>query len=267
MRSNKRGFTLIELLVVIAIIAILAAILFPVFAQAREKARQTTCLSNSKQLALGLYMYLQDYDETYPMGQYQTSPPAKKVQYSWSDEIYPYVKNGNTNTDGDDFHANGKDGLYRCPSFPNQTQTFNYGVHYYLCPDGTFEWNNWTQPKTVSMAAVDAPAEKAFLFEKGVAPAPAWSWVAFVPFEWAWTDYVMENGQPTHDGLHYEVTKFNCDEKDPNNYAWPGCGTMPRFRHSENCNVVFADGHAKAMPKGRMNWYKNLYIPGMTDPY
>src|SRR5947208_16218835 len=65
-RTQKRGFTLIELLVVIAIIAILAAILFPVFAQAREKARQTTCLSNLKQLGLGFRMYLQDYDDTFP---------------------------------------------------------------------------------------------------------------------------------------------------------------------------------------------------------
>src|SRR5258708_36272666 len=65
-----RGFTLIELLVVIAIIAILAAILFPVFAQAREKARAISCLSNSKQVALGVLMYVQDYDETYPMDWY-----------------------------------------------------------------------------------------------------------------------------------------------------------------------------------------------------
>ena len=62
----RRGFTLIELLVVIAIIAILAAILFPVFARAREKARQTSCLSNVKELALALLMYSQDYDETIP---------------------------------------------------------------------------------------------------------------------------------------------------------------------------------------------------------
>jgi prepilin-type N-terminal cleavage/methylation domain-containing protein len=65
---RRRGFTLIELLVVIAIIAILAAILFPVFAQAREKARQATCLSNIKQISLGAMMYTQDYDETYPGG-------------------------------------------------------------------------------------------------------------------------------------------------------------------------------------------------------
>ena len=67
MNSRKNAaFTLIELLVVIAIIAILAAILFPVFAQARDKARQTSCLSNMKQLGLGEMMYIQDYDETFP---------------------------------------------------------------------------------------------------------------------------------------------------------------------------------------------------------
>ncbi|MBZ0172326.1 MAG: DUF1559 domain-containing protein, partial [Phycisphaerales bacterium] len=65
-RSRRLAFTLIELLVVIAIIAILAAILFPVFARAREKARQSSCASNLKQLALGLMQYAQDYDETYP---------------------------------------------------------------------------------------------------------------------------------------------------------------------------------------------------------
>ena len=65
--ARRSGFTLIELLVVIAIIAILAAILFPVFARARESARRTSCISNLKQLALGTMMYAQDYDETYPM--------------------------------------------------------------------------------------------------------------------------------------------------------------------------------------------------------
>jgi len=78
----RKGFTLIELLVVIAIIAILAAILFPVFAQAREKARQTGCLSNVKQIGLGVQMYLQDYDEYVPRNAFAVRPAWQKATTS-----------------------------------------------------------------------------------------------------------------------------------------------------------------------------------------
>ncbi len=87
--NSRHGFTLIELLVVIAIIAILAAILFPVFAQAREKARQTSCLSNHKQYALATLMYLQDYDETFPMSSYLAGTCVSTFYL----EVDPYVKN------------------------------------------------------------------------------------------------------------------------------------------------------------------------------
>jgi len=87
----RRGFTLIELLVVIAIIAILAAILFPVFARAREKARQTSCTSNLKQLALAMLMYAQDYDERFAG---ECSCGCPHTDYTcWRDRMYPYVKN------------------------------------------------------------------------------------------------------------------------------------------------------------------------------
>jgi len=88
-RRSQTGFTLIELLVVIAIIAILAAILFPVFSRAREKARQTGCLSNVKQLSLGVGMYVQDYDETYPPFAYATATGFLTA----FDLVLPYVKN------------------------------------------------------------------------------------------------------------------------------------------------------------------------------
>ncbi|MBM3498822.1 MAG: DUF1559 domain-containing protein [Armatimonadetes bacterium] len=90
-RSASPGFTLIELLVVIAIIAILAAILFPVFARAREKARQAGCLSNVKQLSLAVLMYTQDYDETYPPA--VMSPDGGATLYTGFDLALPYVKN------------------------------------------------------------------------------------------------------------------------------------------------------------------------------
>jgi prepilin-type N-terminal cleavage/methylation domain-containing protein len=97
-RSSRKAFTLIELLVVIAIIAILAAILFPVFAQAREKARQAACGSNCRQIGLALMMYAQDYDEVLVMRYY-----GSNGQLSWKDVMAPYLKN----TD-----------IYRCPSNP-----------------------------------------------------------------------------------------------------------------------------------------------------
>ena len=86
---RRKGFTLIELLVVIAIIAILAAILFPVFARAREKARQTSCLSNVKQIALAVDMYTTDYDEAYPMSIFLSGGRA----YAFYHAIMPYMKN------------------------------------------------------------------------------------------------------------------------------------------------------------------------------
>ncbi|MFP4248924.1 MAG: prepilin-type N-terminal cleavage/methylation domain-containing protein [Armatimonadota bacterium] len=97
MPSRVRGFTLIELLVVIAIIAILAAILFPVFARAREKARQSSCLSNVKQLALGFAMYTQDYDETMIPSRikYGIYPDTESsvFGFGWSRVIQPYISN------------------------------------------------------------------------------------------------------------------------------------------------------------------------------
>ena len=89
----RKGFTLIELLVVIAIIAILAAILFPVFAKVREKARQASCASNEQQLGLGVIQYIQDYDEHFPVvWDNRHNLGAGETDINWGQEIYPYVK-------------------------------------------------------------------------------------------------------------------------------------------------------------------------------
>lgn len=89
--SRRLGFTLIELLVVIAIIAILAAILFPVFARARENARRSSCQTNLKQIGLGILQYVQDYDETFPMAR-PNDLAGSNWQYGWAVAIQPYMK-------------------------------------------------------------------------------------------------------------------------------------------------------------------------------
>jgi prepilin-type N-terminal cleavage/methylation domain-containing protein/prepilin-type processing-associated H-X9-DG protein len=111
----RRGFTLIELLVVIAIIAILAAILFPVFARAREKARQTSCLSNVKQLGLTLMMYVADYDDVFPAAYDYVSEPT--TTRFWYVQAEPYVKNMQ---------------IFDCPSVKVDTAP-EYGVNSAVC--------------------------------------------------------------------------------------------------------------------------------------
>jgi prepilin-type N-terminal cleavage/methylation domain-containing protein len=112
LRKPAAGFTLIELLVVIAIIAILAAILFPVFAQAREKARQASCLSNLKQLGTALLMYVQDYDEQFPSGSKEafangpTNLNTDVAGVGWAGQLYPYTKNAQVLKCPDDSTAN-----------------------------------------------------------------------------------------------------------------------------------------------------------------
>ncbi|HLJ53589.1 MAG TPA: DUF1559 domain-containing protein [Chthonomonadaceae bacterium] len=134
-----RAFTLIELLVVIAIIAILASILFPVFAQTREKARAAVCQSNTKELALALLMYAQDYDETY-FGFY--AGIDRKVL------LYPYTKSGtgNANTSASQ--------IWYCPSVKNPNQEAGYGFNTLI---------NF-QP----MAAFSTPAQKVMLCDSGL---------------------------------------------------------------------------------------------------
>src|SRR5579871_5222449 len=159
--GNRNGFTLIELLVVIAIIAILAAILFPVFAQARAKARQTSCLSNTKQISLAILMYTQDYDETLPGYRFHEPNPyagnphvgsTTAVTIFINQLLNPYIKN---------------DGVWSCPSAltpwvniqMNDTAAADPyssygGQNSYAVSNYTFRANNG-----IALAAIVAPAD------------------------------------------------------------------------------------------------------------
>ena len=162
MRCRKNGFTLIELLVVIAIIAILAAILFPVFARAREKARQSSCLSNVKQLMLAVQQYAQDYDERMPG--HGNSP-------QWPGQIFPYVKNAH---------------VYACPSADSNPSTeaqivtiYNYSWNYY--GNGALNW--------MKLATIQRPAEALVILDNTVYIANPWR---------GDTSYITNRGVPRH---------------------------------------------------------------------
>ena len=150
---KRMGFTLIELLVVIAIIAILAAILFPVFAAAREKARQTSCLSNVRQIGLGFMQYTQDYDELYPIG---VCPPADVCGVNadwpygrgWAGQILPYVRSSN---------------IYLCPSDPYfypDDISYAYNINFALMNP-----NVWWGGIDGASAKLTAPASTVLIFE------------------------------------------------------------------------------------------------------
>jgi prepilin-type N-terminal cleavage/methylation domain-containing protein/prepilin-type processing-associated H-X9-DG protein len=289
-RSKRSGFTLIELLVVIAIIAILAAILFPVFAQAREKARAISCLSNVKQIGLGMLMYVQDYDEKYMYNQYYLEgPPQTRV--TWADMIFPYIKNGTAHLDNNGVMIQGKGGIWRCPSFPSE-QDFNYGVPFQVFPDGGVPWTTppWTTvPPATALAAIDAPADRICLLEKGQ-NANTVNWDTFDSGQWNWQDNsgptIGPDGSGADTYVHRDVMGVNanpgpptdCDDAivgvpaadgtEPWISPWDSCGLSVRYRHNGTANVCFYDGHAKAMNKGRINWYRNIYVPGvMPVPY
>jgi prepilin-type N-terminal cleavage/methylation domain-containing protein len=143
----RRAFTLIELLIVIAIIALLAAILFPVFGRARENARRTSCLSNMKQLGLGMMQYMQDFDDTYPMH------APSSTEY-WPQTMDPYVKS---------------EQIYNCPSRPEAVYDSStksaghtgYGMNYWL---NSFYFPKDTN-KGLRMASITKPAETVWIAE------------------------------------------------------------------------------------------------------
>jgi prepilin-type N-terminal cleavage/methylation domain-containing protein/prepilin-type processing-associated H-X9-DG protein len=256
---KRTAFTLIELLVVIAIIAILAAILFPVFAQAREKARQAGCQSNLKQLGTAFIMYASDYDGNFPApitnlgAKYGPPPtwvtgnPANNKHFVDDGGIYPYVKQrGN----------GGASNVYGCPdaasapaggpvgysSPPGQ----NYVMNQYLQPGWGGFYHITPNTGKISKAAdnpvtgqytpfnpdfADSGAQCILLFEAAQEKQPGTSYDASV----------NRYGTPFYQGFGGSCTSYNNDVK----------GNVPCLQpadyHADNTNFVFLDGHVKSM--------------------
>ncbi len=222
---QRKGFTLIELLVVIAIIAILAAILFPVFARAREKARQASCTSNLKQIALAMMMYVQDYDETLPAvctmcwGSWSLAPsgtPSREDKISVVTRLMPYVKNGQ---------------VWECPS-----RTFHW------CPD---------PGKSIPHHAIPQDEWDGFLTTN-------------VALGYGFVEDMLVNGravteykEPSMQVICGDATGYLNERRLACSGPYMvcqipgGCGGMPDnmkdeyTRHSGGSNVAFLDGHVK----------------------
>jgi len=254
------AFTLIELLVVIAIIAILAAILFPVFAQAREKGRQTMCLSNEKQIGLALMQYTQDNDESFPMEQYFDT---SGIPHDWANAIYPYVKNGTgLNYAGNVTLQNGLGGIYACPSFPRNSEPSQYGIS--LCISRPVYANQ--AASTVSLSDIDKVSDRVAVLEKGTASTVGYdhSFPDFEVGQWNWAGYLAGVVDGSAPEAHLELA-YDFDQDATATPTYPSPGVMPRFRHQGHCNALFIDGHVKTMGRGQLSWAKNIYIPGVYE--
>ena len=221
--SRCRAFTLLELLVVISIIAILAAILFPVFARARENARRTSCQSNLKQIGLGILQYTQDYDETYPLTYMDEFYGTGDYWWygTWMASLMPYIRSTQ---------------IYRCPSsargeneFQLQHQTdettlmtfpgqFNYGINQYVVPPFG---ERPRETKPVAVAAIGKTSVLPLVFDcSGTVTADVWRIV-----------------NPSHEREWFF----------PPTVPAPGAA-----RHLGGSNLCFADGHVKFYPQMQM---------------
>jgi len=267
MKRAKRAFTLIELLVVIAIIAILAAILFPVFAQAREAARTSSCLSNTKQVTLGILQYVQDYDETMPPSNYDNIPFGGKPdlpwnqlnfqRFGWDHGIYPYVKNVQ---------------VFKCPS--GQDGDDSKGT---IPQGGINEWRTGAIQYAANMRLVGYPGVNGGGGNVKPSKISILSWPAVTILirdttssastgsegdergGWGWDDghnrqlngdnAVGANGDwddnvniVQNDNNRTNLCKVG-NKNDP--VTWQGGSIAPLRRHKGGGNYAFADGHSK----------------------
>jgi prepilin-type N-terminal cleavage/methylation domain-containing protein/prepilin-type processing-associated H-X9-DG protein len=255
--QRSKGFTLIELLVVIAIIAILAAILFPVFAQARERARAISCTSNLKQIGLATNMYAQDYDETYPCGWGEFDAGHTM----WRVALQPYIqKYGDTSGNLYDSSKYGNTGIFMCPDVNGSTATYGPTSYGYNAFGGmTLGWSDreHTFPGA-PVANLYKPANLVAYADAGEVGAPS---LPLDPYfddgSPSWTGCGSDDGGPYkfNPEVWRERWSVDWDFGVPGQEDWGSCrngGRRPLGRHFKKYNAAFADGHAKAIPVNTM---------------
>jgi len=295
MHPKVKAFTLIELLVVIAIIAILAAILFPVFAQAKLQAKKTADLSNTKQIGLGALMYSTDSDDYFPRNDYLTPDRQQWAGFSFREAEGPYIKNGIdyytwVSVSGTIAEPLADAGIFERPTVPDNLR-YDYGANQFIMPSSN-TWNLWNysgNPAYKDQTPTGLPT--------GVAPVPSTSQTQ-LPGP-SGTLMVVDQGVNTN-------TNFFAGSEimQSGNWWWQGCGAMikgatippawdsdgnsptgdvfdcnlngpgpfsslPRFPYSgPSTNVVWADGHAKTRQKGQLSWCTDMFVQGgYVDPY
>jgi prepilin-type N-terminal cleavage/methylation domain-containing protein/prepilin-type processing-associated H-X9-DG protein len=251
MHRNKNAFTLIELLVVIAIIAILAAILFPVFAQAREKARAISCLSNTKQVNLGWQMYMQDYDETwiYRPGWEDAMSGYCDWKYicgddvpyeNWVDIVQPYMKNYQ---------------IVACPSVPQTSDTGtagskgapNLGLGLNMYPNDQDDGNGYGLSSGMTHACGDSGTFHGVC--QGYAQAAVTNPAQTVMIGDAGRMYRTDDF--AHQYWEECIGIQHCQSVSPwmapREVDESGSEWGPEDRHTGTANIGFMDGHSKAM--------------------
>jgi prepilin-type N-terminal cleavage/methylation domain-containing protein/prepilin-type processing-associated H-X9-DG protein len=239
------GFTLIELLVVIAILAILAGMLLPVLAQAREKARRATCASHLKNLTLAALMYVDDHDERFPIGHLSYPPPpwTRHCAFIWRGALRPYIR-----------HA----GILACPNDPRPEvgvwesgcpaidHLSSYGVNGHLMPGWSMPWY---QPPDVRLTQVTHPVATILFFDQriilgyyaGEIPGGG------RPVDWPPNGSWVDLGEiPAVDLSLYPPSRLYFQ---PGNYD----------RHQGGCNLAFVDGHVKWLPAGEFAYGQAAY--------
>jgi prepilin-type N-terminal cleavage/methylation domain-containing protein/prepilin-type processing-associated H-X9-DG protein len=250
----KKAFTLIELLVVIAIIAILAAILFPVFAQAKVAAKKTASISNLKQIGLSAVMYVTD-NEAYP---FMSSPSSQSPRTRWPDYLYPYIKNE------DVFLApNADPTIFGKVWAHNPTKKYGgYGYNFQYLGNSRFVTGNTNFPFTATETQVSTPAQTIFVADtNGVRrdnnTVGAGEYTLDPPLS-------SSRGSGKASGYYGEGAECGSGPR--------GCRSTPAERHAGRVAVQFADGHATTMKLAAMDNFDgdgtldNGWWNGNADP-